>query len=460
MTEKMQRYSLIFGPLAALLVGWLLRDGGWQLQACFAAGVTVLCAIWWVFEPIPIAATSLLPLGGFPLLGVLDGQQIASAYGSPIILLLVGGAMMSKSMEKTGAHRRIALWMIHGFGTSSLRQLVFGFMAASAFLSMWISNTATTLMLVPVAMAVLETSNNRRLAVALLLGIAYAASIGGLATPIGTPPNLIFLSVYQEVTGREISFVEWMGIGLPVVLVLLPVAALWLTRGLGVSGNVGIDGVGKITSGEIRVLAIFTLVIIAWMTLKNPQGGWSGWLSLPYANYASVAFIAVIVMFICPDGDGGKLLDWPAASSIHWGVMILFAGGIAIAKAFMATGLSEALGQQLSAIADWPLFAVILAICLAVTFLTEVTSNTATTTLLMPILAAAATTTSWDPALLMIPAALSASCAFMLPVATAPNAIIIASGKIRIADMMREGVVLNLLGALVISALSYAMMAP
>lgn len=460
MTEKMQRYSLIFGPLAALLVGWLLHDGGWHLQACFAAGITLLCAIWWVFEPIPIAATSLLPLGGFPLLGVLDGQQIASAYGSPIILLLVGGAMMSKSMEKTGAHRRIALWMIHGFGTSSLRRLVFGFMAASAFLSMWISNTATTLMLVPVAMAILEANNNRRLTVALLLGIAYAASIGGLATPIGTPPNLIFLSVYQEVTGREITFVEWMGIGLPVVLVLLPVAALWLTRGLGVSGDIRIDGVGKITSGESRVLAIFALVILAWMTLKNPQGGWSGWLSLPYANYASVAFIAVIVMFICPDGEGGKLLDWPAASSIHWGVMILFAGGIAIAKAFMATGLSEALGQQLSAVANWPLFAVILAICLGVTFLTEVTSNTATTTLLMPILAAAAATTQWDPALLMIPAALSASCAFMLPVATAPNAIVIASGKIRIADMMREGVVLNLLGALVISTLAYTMMAP
>lgn len=459
MTESMKRYSLAFGPLIAFLVAFLLHNSGWHLQACFAASITVLCAIWWIFEPIPIAATSLLPLGGFPLLGVLDGQQIASAYGSPIILLLVGGAMMSKSMEKTGAHRRIALWMIHGFGTSSLRRLVFGFMAASAFLSMWISNTATTLMLLPVAMAILETSNNRRLTVALLLGIAYAASIGGLATPIGTPPNLIFLSVYQEVTGREISFIEWMGIALPVVLILLPVAALWLTRGLSVSEDISIGGVGKITQGEIRVLSIFALVIMAWMTLKNPQGGWSEWLSLPYANYASIAFIAVVVMFICPDGSGGKLLDWPAASSIHWGVMILFAGGIAIAKAFMATGLSEALGQQLSAVAGWPLFGVLLALCLGVTFLTEVTSNTATTTLLMPILAAAAATTQWDPALLMIPAALSASCAFMLPVATAPNAIVIASGKVRIADMMREGIVLNLLGAVIISVMIYILLA-
>ena len=460
MTEQAKRYSLFFGPLVALLVGGVLHLQGWHQSACFAAGITTLCAIWWVFEPIPIAATSLLPLGGFPLLGVLDGQQIASAYGSPIILLLVGGAMMSKAMEKSGAHRRIALWMIHGFGTSSLRRLVFGFMAASAFLSMWISNTATTLMLVPVAMAVLESSNNRRLAVALLLGIAYAASIGGLATPIGTPPNLIFMSVYQEVTGSEITFIEWMGIGLPVVLLLLPVAALWLTRGLGISVEVEIQGGGNIRVAEQRVLMVFACVIVAWMTMKNPGGGWTGWLALPYANYASVAFMAVLILFVCPDGEGGKLLDWPSASSIHWGVMILFAGGIAIAKAFMATGLSEALGQQLSAIADWPLYLVILALCLGVTFLTEITSNTATTTLLMPILAAAAATTSWDPALLMIPAALSASCAFMLPVATAPNAIVIASGKLSVADMMREGVVLNFLGAVVISMAVYVLLAP
>ena len=459
MTEQAKRLSVVFGPLLALLTGLTLHHTGWSQEACFAAGITVLCAVWWVFEPIPIAATSLIPLGGFPLLGVLNGQQIASAYGSPIILLLVGGAMMSKAMEKTGAHRRIALWMIHGFGTHSLRRLVFGFMAASAFLSMWISNTATTLMLIPVAMAVLEGTDNRRLVVALLLGIAYAASIGGLATPIGTPPNLIFISVYQEVVGREISFMEWMGIALPVVLALLPLAALWLTRGLGVAEHVEIQGVGRWTAGERRVMWIFAGVILAWMTLKNPAGGWTGWLSLPYANYASVAFIAVVILFLCPDGEGGKLLDWPAASSIHWGVMILFAGGIAIAKAFMATGLSEALGQQLSAVSGWPLYAVILVICLGVTFLTEVTSNTATTTLLMPILAAAAATTQWDPMLLMIPAALSASCAFMLPVATAPNAIVIASGKVSVAEMMREGVVLNVLGALLISGILYTLLA-
>jgi sodium-dependent dicarboxylate transporter 2/3/5 len=236
---------------------------------------------------------------------------------------------------------------------------------------------------------------------------------------------------------------------------LLPLAALWLTRGLGFSRDVDIQGVGPMSKAESRVLWVFALVIIAWMTLKNPAGGWSGWLGLPYANYAAVAFAAVVVMFLCPDGEDGRLLDWPAANSIHWGVMILFAGGIAIAKAFMVTGLSEALGKQLSGIAGWPLFAVMLTICLAVTFLTEVTSNTATTTLLMPILAAAAASTSWDPMMLMIPAALSASCAFMLPVATAPNAIVIASGRVQVVDMVREGIGLNLMGALLISSLLY-----
>lgn len=447
--------SVVFGPVAALLLGILLFKFGWSKEACYTAGITLLCATWWIFETIPIPATSLIPLGAFPLLGVLDGQQIASAYGSPIILLLVGGAIMSKAMEKSGAHRRIALLMIRGFGTNSLRRLVMGFMFASAFLSMWISNTATTLMLLPVALAVLEGIKNDRLTLALLLSIAYGASIGGLATPIGTPPNLIFISVYKEFTGNEITFLEWMKIALPVVLVFLPLAAYWLTRGLNIEAAVTLETMGKISVAEKRVLIIFAVVILAWMTLKNPLGGWSAWLQLPYANYAAIAFIAVTIMFLCPDGEGGKLLNWHAANSIHWGVMILFAGGIAIAKAFMVTGLSNALGQQVSAIANWPLYLVIFVICLMVTFLTEITSNTATTTLLMPVLASAAVAANIDPALLMIPAALSASCAFMLPVATAPNAIVVASERVHVKDMARVGVVLNLFGTLVISVLIF-----
>lgn len=447
--------ALWLGPLAAALLALLMEGYGWQSKACFAAAITMLCAVWWIFEPIPIPATSLIPLGGLPLLGVLDGEAIASAYGSPIILLLVGGAMMSKAMEKSGAHRRIALLMIHAFGTHSRRRLVFGFMSAAAFLSMWISNTATTLMMIPVAMAVLERVQDRALTVALLLSIAYGASIGGLATPIGTPPNLIFLSVYKEFTGNEITFLEWMATGLPVVVVFLPLAALWLTRRLQAGEALQVERLGPTSVAEKRVLLVFALVIVAWMTLKNPLGGWAGWLALPYANYAAVAFLAVVVMFVCPDGQGGRLLDWPAANSIHWGVMILFAGGIAIAKAFMATGISDALGQQLTTLSQLPVYLLILVICLFVTFLTEITSNTATTTLLMPILAAAGIAAGLEPALLMIPAALSASCAFMLPVATAPNAIVIASEAVKVKEMAREGLALNFLGALIISVLIY-----
>ncbi len=458
MTEAAKRYAMWLGPLAAVLTGVFMWQAGWQREACFAGGITILCAIWWVFEPIPVPATSLLPLGGFPLLGVLNGEQVASAYGSPVILLLVGGAMMSKGMERSGLHRRIALWLIRVCGTQSLARVVFGFMLASALLSMWISNTATVLMLLPVAMAVLDGSDNRRFTVALLLGIAYAASIGGLATPIGTPPNLIFISIYQQLGGREITFLEWMAIGMPVVAVLLPLAAWWLSRGL--DGELGgiLHPAGIMSSAEKRIMVIFSLVILAWLTLKNPLGGWSGWLQLPYANYAAVAFMAVVVMFLCPDGEGGRLLDWPSASSIHWGVMILFAGGIAIAKAFTVTGISHAVGEQLSGLAGWPLLGVILVICLGVTFLTEVTSNTATATLLMPLLGAAAGSTEWDPALLMIPAALSATCAFMLPVATAPNALVMASGQLRVADMASRGLVLNLMAASVIALLSWLLL--
>lgn len=453
--QRIKWLSLWGGPFAAALMWFWLQSQGWQSDASWAGAITLWCAIWWIFEPIPIPVTSLIPLAGFPIVGVLDAGAIAASYGHPIILLLVGGAMMSKAMEKCGIHRRIALLMIRAFGTQSSRRLVLGFMAAAGFLSMWISNTATTLMLLPVAMAVLERQSDSRLTVALLLGIAYGASIGGLATPIGTPPNLIMISVYQEVTGEAITFLQWMVIALPVVLCLLPVAALWITRGMGQTQGIVMQPLAPVSVAEWRVLAVFVVVIAAWMTLKNPMGGWSQWFGLPYANYASVAFLAVVVLCVLSDGQGGRLLDWPAATSIHWGVMILFAGGIAIAKAFASTGLSEALGQSLSSMVQWPLFWVILILCIAVTFLTEVTSNTATTTLLMPILAAAAMASDIDPALLMVPAALSASCAFMLPVATAPNAIVIASESVRVKDMARAGFGLNILGALLISVLLF-----
>jgi sodium-dependent dicarboxylate transporter 2/3/5 len=455
----LKAWSLFFGPLVGLVLGVVMHFYGWATPACMAAGLTALCALWWVFEPIPIPATSLIPLGVFPLLGILDGKQVALAYGSPLIILLMGGAMLSKAMEKSGAHRRLALGMVNVFGGNSSRSLVMGFMAASAVLSMWISNTATTLMLLPVALAVLDNAKDPKLAVPLLLGIAYAASIGGMGTPIGTPPNVIFLQVYAENTGTEPSFTQWMGWAVPVVLVLVPLTALWLTRHLSGGGVTELASTGEWRPSERRVLCVFALTALAWMTLKEPFGGWTTWLDLPNANYAAVALTAVLVLFILPNGEGERLLDWESASNIHWGVLLLFAGGMAIAKAFIVTGISESLGGQLAALTALPVLLIILSICLLVTFLTEITSNTATTTLLMPILAAAALGANMELALLMVPAALSASCAFMMPVATAPNAIVFGTGEIEVKRMAREGFTLNLIGAMSITLVAYWLLA-
>ena len=462
MTPQLRRLSLWLAPLAAAVVTLAMLHYGWARTGALTAGLTTLCALWWIFEPIPIPATSMIPLGVFPLLGILDGKQVAQAYGDPLIILLMGGAMLSKAMEKSGAHRRIALYMVNLFGGHDQRRLVFGFMVASALLSMWVSNTATTLMLLPVAYAVLDSTdsdNAKKLAVPLFLGIAYAASIGGLGTPIGSPPNVVFLKVYGEATGTIPSFTQWMLWGLPVVVMLLPLAGLWITRYLGKTAPLEIPQAGIWRSEEVRVLIIFSLTALAWITLREPFGGWSRWFNLPTANYAAVALTAVVLMFVMPNGRGGRLLDWESASTIHWGVLLLFAGGIAIAKAFAVTGISEAIGESLSGVTRLSIIVLIAVVALSVTFLTEITSNTATTTLLMPILAAAALGAGFEPALLMLPAALSASCAFMLPVATAPNAIVFGTGKITVEQMVREGFALNLMGAVVITLVVYLWLA-
>jgi len=357
-------------------------------------------------------------------------------------------------MERSGAHRRVALTMVNLFGGSSSRRLVFGFMAASALLSMWISNTATTLMLLPVALAVLEKAPDKRLAVPLLLGIAYAASIGGIGTPIGTPPNLVFREVYATTTGQEIGFLTWMTWGVPVVLLFVPLTALWLTRNLNYQGTFDLPPVGAWQTAERRVLIVFSLTALAWVTRSQPFGGWSQLLNVPGINDASIAMLAVVVMFLVPNGRGERLLTWDAAEKIPWGMLILFGGGIAIAKAFVTSGLSQELGGMLTQLAGLDLFFLVLVICLVITFMTEITSNTATTTLMLPILAAAAVAFEIPPERLMVPAAMSASCAFMLPVATAPNTIMFSTGAFPIRTMIREGLALNIIGAFLISSLS------
>ena len=425
---------------------------GFEPAIGWTVATTVLCALWWVFEPIPIPATSLVPLALLPSVGVLPTSEVAEAFGSPIILLLMGGFMLSTAMSRSGAHRRLALGLIHLVGAESPRRVVFGFMLAAALLSMWVSNMATTLMLVPIGLAALERVEDRRMQASLLLAIAYAASIGGIGTPIGTPPNLIFMQVYAEHTGRTIPFFTWMTWTLPVVAVMLPVATLWLTRGIDSRQRFVVDAPGAWRPEERRTLAVFAVTALAWMFRVQPFGGWTGWLGVPGANDASIALGAVVAMFLIPNGRGEKLLDWETAGDIPWGILILFSSGLVIAKAFMVSGLSALLGEMLAAVTVVPLWLVVAATCFSVTFLTEVTSNTATTTLLMPILAAAALAGGLPLEALMVPAAVSASFAFMLPVATGPNAIVYGAGEVAIADMVRFGVVLNLVGVAIVSS--------
>lgn len=454
-----RRVALIAGPVVGALLGVALYMSGMQASACWCAAITGLCATWWVTEPIPIPATSFIPFGLLPLTGVLSHTEVATSYGHSLILLLLGGFILSTAMERSGAHRRLALGMVRLVGGVGGRRLVLGFMVASAVLSMWISNTATTLMLLPVALAVIDQSGDEGLPRPLLLGTAYAASLGGIGTPVGTPPNVILMGVYQEQIGQELSFLSWMQVGVPVVLLMLAPMWLWLSRSLDrKSAPLDLPEPGPWRPAETRVLIVFGLTALAWITRSDPFGGWSAWLGVDGTGDATVALVAVVVMFLVPDGEGGQLLDWPTASRIPWGLLVLFGGGIAIARAFGASGLSTLLGDRLSALASWPVVAMIAAIALSVTFLTEITSNTATTSLLMPILAAAAIAAKVDPLLLMVPAAVSASCAFMLPVATAPNAIVFGTERFTTREMAREGFALNLMGAVVVTLVTYVIL--
>ena len=459
MTFLDPRESIWPGLVSGLCLAVIMAALGQPEAIVITAVVAWLCMLWWIFEPLPIPVTSLLPIAVFPISGVLTPEQVGASVGSPLIILLLGGFLLSRGMESTGAHHRIALSVVNLVGGHKPRRLVLGFMIAGALLSMWISNTASILMLMPVALAVLASCSDRNsLAAPLLLGLAWSCSIGGLGTPIGTPPNLILVQVYEENTAQTISFGQWMSWGMPVVLTLLPLAWWWVTRAVPRELDIQVPAVGPWRSAERRVLVVFGLTAVAWITRAEPFGGWQTWLDLPAANDASVALLAVVALFVVRDDQGEPLIDWAKASQIPWGVLLLFGGGICLARAFVASGLSAQVGDALTAVAALPVFAMMLLLALAVTFLTEATSNTATTALLMPVLAAVALAVEIDPLWLMVPAAMSASCAFMLPVATAPNAVVFGSGELPIRRMVREGFALNLIGALLIATVAWVLL--
>ncbi len=450
-------------------------------SAIRVAAVAFLMAVFWVTEALPIPATSMLPLVLFPVLGIAPVKNVAPAYADKFILLLMGGFFIALGLERWNLHKRLALRTIVAVGTRP-SQLVLGFMLAGAGLSMWISNTATTLMMLPIALAVLQRVEEKApgeasgtLGIALLLGIAYACNIGGVGTPIGTPPNLIFMSQYSVSfpSAAPISFLDWMITALPIVIVMI-VAIWWvLVRGvnrvddaldIGDRNAVRNDylALGGLSIPERRVLVIFGMTALLWVFRKPivvgefQLGGWSNWLGLDgQVDDGTVAIAAAILMFALPAGNkkGERLLDWETAVRIPWGLLLLFGGGLALAAGFKETGLSAWVGQQLGALAGLPTWTMIGLVSLSVTFLTEVTSNTATTTILMPVLGSVCETRGIPASHLMLPAAISASCAFMLPVATAPNAIVFGTGRIRMADMVRIGVVINLIGVVVITAI-------
>ena len=453
--------------LAGLALAAVVYAATWQIGLSSAqswtAAVTVLCMTWWVLEALPSAATALVPLVVFPFAGVLKERQVAAAYGDPVILLFMGAFMVSKAVEHWGAHRRIAHAMMARIGSPSGPRILLALMLTTMLCSFWINNTAIALMMLPVALATLEHDKSGKLAVPLLLGVAYCASIGGIATPIGTAPNGVFQFNYQEVTGHTIPFHQWIIVGS--VVTFLMMGAAWLVLSWGVRGipAVHIQAGDKWTAAQIRTLIVFGLAALAWITREVPFGGWSQLLPHTFdANEGDmcVAVIAALAMFFIPSGeeDGGRLLDWPTAVSIPWGVLILFGGGIAIASAFKSSGLSEVIGQTVTGIQDWPTLALIGVLCLGTTFLSEVTSNTATANILMPILAAAATANGMEPALLMFPATLANSLAFMMPVGTPPNAIVYGTGHVRIIDMVRYGFVLNLIGVVIVTLVCWQLL--
>ncbi len=473
------RLGLVIAPAVALGLLLFADLSPGNAAVTRMAAVAVLMAGWWITEAIPIPATALLPVALFPMLGIMQGKETAGLYFNSIIFLFIGGFLFALAMQRWDLHRRIALRILLILGGSP-RSMVLGFMVASWFLSMWISNTASTMMMVPMAMAIVLQLRERfeigRLPVALLLGVAYAASIGGLATLIGTPPNLSFVRILEIVFPESpgISFAVWFLFALPLSTVFLLVAwwilcAMFLRDVGTIPGGIGVfreerERLGPMTYEQGVVLVLFALLVGAWMFRADIElfgftvPGWSNLFPVAaYIDDGTVAVSVALLLFLIPSRErpGERLMDWESAAGIRWGIVLLFGGGFALASGFKESGLSEWLGVQLTAIGEAPPLLLILAICGLLTFTTELTSNTATTEMTLPVLGSLAVAVETDPLLLMVPATLSASCAFMLPVATPPNAIVFGTGQVTMSDMMRVGIILNLIGMVFITAAVY-----
>lgn len=468
-----QKIGFFLGPLLAALLLILPPGEGLSLDAWRVIAMVVWMATWWATEAIPVPATSLIPLVFLPVMGITTMQEAANPYAHRVIFLLLGGFLMAMALQRWNLHRRIAFTILSKTKDQPAA-LIGGFMLTAALLSMWISNTATTIMMVPIAISMAgaistDEENRRVFTIALLLGLAYAASIGGFGTLIGTPPNAMVRG-YLEITHNiTISFTDWMLLGVPMVVVLLPIAWFILTRFIfpmkTFSGEKGkkfildeLDKMGPITAPEKRVAFVFGFIAFSWIT--RPL--FKEFTDIGFFQFLSdtnIAIFGALLMFLIPAGSkdqkGATLLNWDWAAKLPWGVLLLFGGGLSMAAAIETTGLSMWLGEGLSGLTAFHLFILIGGLVTLVVFLTELTSNTATTAALLPILGAIAFASGMDPILLAAPAALAASCAFMLPVATGPNAIVFASGKVPIPQMSRAGFWVNIAAILVLTTMSY-----
>jgi sodium-dependent dicarboxylate transporter 2/3/5 len=464
-----QLIGLFLGP--AIVVVMLLADtptdlsdAGWR-----AAAIGALMAVWWATEAVPIAIAALVPLVCFPMLGIATIQETAEPYANKVIYLFLGGFIVAYAMQRWNLHRRIALFVLQS-ASGNGRSLVGGFMLASAVISMWVMNTSTTMMMLPIAVSIitvihrsvggLDQRAKDDFQYALLLGVAYGATLGGLATLVGTLPNAMLAAFMTESYGTEINFSNWMMVGVPMTLIMLPLTWLVLTRWVfKVDFKTSDEGrselrqmredLGRITTPEIRVAIVFSIMALSWVSrpllIKIPI--------LAALDDSVIAMTGAIALFLIPSGDKSDpvLLRWKYAEQMPWSVLILFGGGLTLASAVSRTGLAGWLGTNLQSIATLPVPVVVIVAAAMIIFLTELTSNTATTATFLPVVGAIALESGIDPIILTVPITLAASCAFMLPVATPPNAIVFGSGLLTIPKMARAGVVLNAIGIVVVS---------
>jgi len=471
--SAIKRIGLWAGPLVFVLM--LLTSssqGAMSREAWLVAGVGIWMATWWSTEAIPVAATAFIPLVSFPLLQVMPVKVVAQSYSHPTIFLFMGAFVLALAVEKWSLHRRIALTVLSKTGTDG-RKLILGFMLAAALLSMWMTNTSTAMMLLPIAASVaamvaeksvgVSSDDKRRFQVALLLALAYATTIGGMSTIIGTPPNVLLAGFVEETYGRQIAFFDWMLIGLSLALVLLPLGWLVLTR---VAFRVDLPAspeaaevirdmrleMGVMSASERRVGFIFLTVVALWMSRKwlNTVSGLEG------LSDAGVVMAAALLLFVIPSekGSASRLMDWEDVARLPWGVLILFGGGLALAAQVSGSGLAVWLGESLLPVANLGTLVLIVAATGLVVFLTELTSNLATTATFLPVIAAIAAQSGIEPLVLCVPVTLAASCAFMLPVATPPNAIVFSSGVLTIPEMVRAGFFMNLVALVVLTLLA------